>query len=75
MSWSAGVRTVHRWTTIVFTVAVIFVTVVVNTRQEEPPEWVYLLPLAPLAILFLTGAYLFVLPYYARRRGQRIGEG
>lgn len=68
MSWNAGIRQVHRWTTIVFTAAVIYVTVVVNTAKQEPAEWVYLLPLAPLALLFLTGAWMFALPWVDRFR-------
>lgn len=68
MSWNAGVRTVHRWTSIVFTVAVIVVTVVVNTGQAEPAEWVYLMPLPPLFVLLLTGLYILLLPYAARLR-------
>lgn len=70
MSWNAGIRQVHRWTSVIFTVAVIFVTAVVNTSEQEPAEWVYLLPLAPLAVLFLTGAYMYVLPYISRRGGR-----
>lgn len=30
--------------------------------------WVAYLPLFPLALLLLTGLYLFALPYTARRR-------
>ncbi|HSK19230.1 MAG TPA: hypothetical protein VK912_08820 [Longimicrobiales bacterium] len=74
MSWSNGIRKVHRWTSIVFTMAVIGVTVVVNTGQEEPAEWVYLLPLLPLGILLLTGLYLFVLPYSARLHRRSAGS-
>jgi hypothetical protein len=29
------------------------------------------LPLAPLALLAITGLYLFALPYGARRRGRQ----
>jgi hypothetical protein len=29
----------------------------------QPAEWVYFLPLAPLALLMLSGIYLFALPY------------
>jgi ABC-type polysaccharide/polyol phosphate export permease len=76
LSWDTGVRKVHRWTSIVFTVAVIVVTVLVsNTGQEGPAEWVYLLPLLPLGILLLTGLFLFVLPYTARLRGRRSTGG
>lgn len=68
MSWSTGIRRVHRWTSVVFLVVVGYVTVVVNTRQDEPAEWVYLMPLLPLAILAITGLYLLVLPWVRRRR-------
>jgi hypothetical protein len=37
-----------------------------------PPPWVTYSPLLPLALLVLTGLYLFVLPYATRRRsGER----
>jgi len=36
-----------------------------------PPPWVTYSPLLPLALLLLTGLYLFVLPYATKwRRGQ-----
>jgi hypothetical protein len=49
-----------------FTVAVIvnFVALV----QEKQAVWVGLLALLPLALLLLTGLYLFVLPYAAKWR-------
>lgn len=68
MRWNAGVRTVHRWTSIVFTVAVIVVTIAVNTGREEPAEWVYLMPLPPLFVLLLTGLWILLQPYAARLR-------
>ncbi|MEU5553007.1 MULTISPECIES: hypothetical protein [unclassified Micromonospora] len=67
MKGNAWVRQVHRWTSIVFTVAVVIVTVVVM-GQQEPAEWVFFLPLPPLFLLLVTGLYLFALPYAARRR-------
>jgi hypothetical protein len=48
------------------TAAIVIVALLV---QEEPSEWVYLSPLLPLALLLLTGLYLFALPYLSRRRG------
>ena len=36
-----------------------------------PPPWVTYAPLLPLALLLLTGLYLFLLPYFAKRRGVR----
>jgi len=63
------VRQIHRWLSIVFTA-----TVLANfaaMTQGPPPAWVTYSPLLPLGVLLLTGLYLFVLPYAARRRGGR----
>jgi ABC-type polysaccharide/polyol phosphate export permease len=38
---------------------------------QKPVNWVYFLPLLPLALLALSGLYLFVLPYALRWRGGR----
>ncbi len=73
MNWNNGVRQIHRWLSIAFTVAVI--ANIVALGQEEPAVWVGLLALLPLALLLLTGLYLFVLPYAAKwRSGRRAGE-
>jgi hypothetical protein len=54
---------------IAFTVAVI--ATFIALAQKEPLVWVSYVPLAPLALLFFTGLYLFALPYAARwRRGR-----
>jgi hypothetical protein len=72
MNWNHWLRQIHRWLSIVFTV-----TVIANfaaMTQGPPPAWVTYSPLFPLAFLLLTGLYLFVLPYAARRRsGRRTG--
>jgi hypothetical protein len=39
--------------------------------MAHAPAWVTYSPLLPLALLLLTGLYLFVLPYAARRRRAR----
>ena len=70
MNWSRAIRQTHRWVSIIFTAAVIVVTVVVASGNE-PPEWVYTMPLLPLFLLLFTGLYLFVLPYVARVRDRR----
>ena len=69
MSGNAWVRRVHRWMSIAFTVTVIanFVAIARGT----PPAWVTYSPLPPLALLLLTGLYLFALPYAVRRRARR----
>ena len=50
----------------VFTVSII--VTVVALVQEEPIVWVSYVPLFPLAVLLLTGLYLFALPYVSGRR-------
>ena len=69
MNWSKGVVQVHRWMSMVFTVTV--VATFVALAQKEPIVWVSYLPLAPLALLWLTGLYLFVLPHATRWRSRR----
>jgi hypothetical protein len=59
---SIWIRQFHRWMAAIFMVIVIGIFVALGLRQE-PPLWVYYLPLAPLGLLMLTGLYLFVLPY------------
>ncbi len=67
MSWNNGVRQTHRRVSIAFTLAVIVNGIAVS--QKKYSNWMGLLALVPLALLLLTGLYLFVLPYAARRRG------
>ena len=67
MNWSKWIRQIHRWMSVAFTVCVIANFVALS--QGEPPLWVTYSPLLPLALMFFSGAYLFVLPYAARRRG------
>ena len=66
---SRFIRQFHRWVSILFTLTVIanFVAMGMNPGQQPPPYIVYA-PLAPLALLLISGLYLFVLPYLARGR-------
>jgi hypothetical protein len=41
---------------------------------QQLAQWVYVLPLLPLALLMLTGLYMFVLPYAAKWRSARVGH-
>ena len=66
LNWNKWVRQTHRWLSIAFTVAVILNTVAVALKKYTFS--VGLLALVPLALLLLTGLYLFVLPYAARWR-------
>ena len=74
MSWSKWLRQIHRWLSMAFTAGVI-VNVIALGGGKEPAFWVYLLALIPLALLLLTGLYLFVLPYASNRRGGRYAGG
>ena len=70
------IRQSHRWISVVFTLTVIANFVVMT--QGQPPAWVTYSPLLPLALLMLTGLYMFVLPYAvkwrsAARRSQQVG--
>ena len=69
MNWNQWIRQIHRWLSIVFTVSVIVTFVAL--AQKTPIVWVSYVPLLPLALLLLTGLYLFVLPYATKRRDGR----
>ena len=68
MSWNKWLRQIHRWVSMAFTVAVIVNIVALAVGQKQPAAWVTYSPLLPLALLLLTGLYLFVLPYAAKWR-------
>lgn len=67
MKWNAWIRQFHRWVSIAFTLSVI--ATFIALAQDPPLVWVSYVPLLPLALLALTGLYLFALPYVGRRRG------
>ncbi|MDI1451113.1 hypothetical protein [Polyangium sp. 6x1] len=64
---SLWMRQFHRWISIAFTVAVLANIIVLSRGQGQPPALVTYSPLLPLALLTLTGLYLFVLPYLKGR--------
>jgi hypothetical protein len=66
MALNRTVRRVHRWLSVFFTAAVIFTTIALS--RENPAPWVSYVPLLPLGLLFLTGLYLFALPYFTKSR-------
>lgn len=66
MNVSKAMRQVHRWLSVAFVAAVIATTIAL--AQKEPVVWMSYVPLLPLALLALTGIYLFVLPYIAKAR-------
>lgn len=62
---SSWIRQVHRWLSVLFTLAVIG-NFAMRT-QGEPPAWITYSPLPPLALMLLSGLYLFALPYFGKR--------
>ncbi len=66
MNWNMRIRQVHRWLSIIFTLAVL-INIAAMT-QGEPAIWIGLLALFPLILLLASGLYLFALPYAARWR-------
>ena len=66
------IRQTHRWLSIAFTLTVIANFIALAQGTGMPPPWVTYSPLLPLALLMLTGLYLFALPYLVRwRTGRR----
>jgi hypothetical protein len=67
MNGNLLIRQVHRWTSIIFTAVVVAIFAMLGLGMQ-PAQFVYLLPLAPLFVLAVTGLYMFALPYLAKRR-------
>jgi hypothetical protein len=65
---SKWMRQFHRWMSIAFTLTVIANFVQIAQGGGNPPNLVTYSPLLPLGLLLITGLYMFVLPYAARRR-------
>ena len=63
------IRQTHRWLSIAFTLTVLANFAVMT--QGQPPAWVTYSPLFPLALLLLSGLYLFALPHATRWRSAR----
>lgn len=68
MNWNKWIRQFHRWVAIAFTLSV--VATFIALAQAKPVVWVSYVPLLPLALLTVTGLYLFALPYIAKGRVQ-----
>ena len=71
MTWNTWIRQIHRWVSIAFTLTVIANFAALVQGRGMPPPWITYSPLLPLALLLLTGLYLFALPYAARWRTGR----
>ncbi len=69
MHWNKWIRQTHRWVSIAFLLAVIVNGIAVV--QGKYSTRTGLMAVFPLALLLLSGLYLFVLPYAANWRKAR----
>lgn len=69
MHWNKWIRVTHRWVSVAFTLAIIVNGVAVV--QGKYNRNLGLMAVAVLALLFLSGMYLFVLPYATKWRSRR----
>jgi cellulose synthase/poly-beta-1,6-N-acetylglucosamine synthase-like glycosyltransferase len=72
LNWNKWIRQTHRWLSIAFTVAVIVNGVAV--AQGKYTSRLGLSAVFVLALQFLTGLYLFVLPYVSKWGSGRRAE-
>jgi heme A synthase len=69
MRWNQWIRQTHRWMSVIFTLAVIVNGVAVVRGRYSTR--LGLMAVGTLALMFLSGAWLFVLPYAAKWRNRR----
>lgn len=69
MQANKWIRQLHRFVSVAFTVAVIIN--IVARGENGPPLWIAMLALIPLALLLVSGLYLFVQPYALKWRRAR----
>ncbi len=67
MNWSKWIRVAHRWVSVAF-VAIVLAIFAMLGMGREPAQWIYFVPLAPLALLAISGLYMFFLPYVSKKR-------
>jgi hypothetical protein len=71
VNWNVWIRQIHRWVSMAFTVTVAANFIALSQGGGMPPPWITYSPLLPLALLLLSGLYLFALPYAVKWRGRR----
>jgi heme A synthase len=69
LNWNKWIRQTHRWLSVAFTVAVVVNGIAVVEKRYT--NSLGLVAVFTLALQFLTGLYLFVLPYAGRGRTAR----
>jgi hypothetical protein len=69
MNWSKWIRIAHRWLSIAFTAAITINLIAI--LQKKYSNTLGLMAVSVLALCFVTGMYLFVLPYFTKWRSVR----
>jgi hypothetical protein len=69
MKWNKWIRVAHRWLSIAFTVAITINFIAI--LQKRYTNTLGLMAVSVLALSFITGMYLFVLPYFTKWRSVR----
>lgn len=69
MPWRIRSRQIHRWAAVTLTLTM--TVTVVALLWDDALVWVSYVPLLPLAVLLVTGLYLFALPHATRWRTAR----
>lgn len=75
MTWSKGIRQLHRWLAVAFTAAIVGNLLALVAGSQA--VWIGLVALFPLVLLLATGLYLFALPHagrWRRRASRPAGE-
>jgi heme A synthase len=69
MHWNKWIRQTHRWLSVLFTLVVLINGIAVVEGKYNAK--LGLAAVFVLALMFLSGAYLFVLPYASKWRTDR----
>jgi heme A synthase len=69
LNWNRWIRQIHRWLSVALTAAIIINGVAIVKAKYNAK--LGLMAVGLLALLWLSGAYLWVLPYAARWRSSR----
>jgi hypothetical protein len=69
MNWNQTIRLIHRWLSAALTIAMTVNLVAVLMHKYN--NTLGLLAVLPLALLFLSGVYLYALHYFAKWRSVR----
>lgn len=73
MNSKNAIRQGHRWLSIAFTANVAIN--IIAAAAGLVVEWLYMLPLLPLALLMPTGLYMFFSPYARRVHAKNPSDG